>query len=114
MSAVAPHQQQGNTRTLTAANTPPAPIQLINQVVGVGGALQAVFTNVGSVDAFIGIGKDAATATANAVAVADNATVTRTILSRSQVTWTIPPGCWVTGFTASSTAVINIELGEGL
>lgn len=112
MSQISPHQQQGNTRTLTAANTPPTPIQLTN-TSGLG-PLQAVFTNIGTVDAFIGIGKDAATATTNAAAVTDNATITRTILSRTQVVWTIPAGAWVTGFTASSTAVINIELGEGV
>lgn len=111
MSAIAPHQQQGNTRTFTAANTPPAPIFLTSSI---GSLQQVVVTNTGSVNAFIGIGKDAATATANAVAVSDNATLTRTLLANTQVSWSIPPQCWMTGFTASGTAVINIEQGEGV
>lgn len=111
MSQVAPHQMIGNARTFTAANTPPAPVHLTSTIAS---NLQAVVTNAGTVNAVIGIGKDAATATANAVAVVDNATYSRTILANTQVTWTIPPDCWMTGFTASSTAVITVETGEGV
>lgn len=111
MSAVAPHQMIGNARTFTAANTPPTPIHLSSTIAS---NLQVVVTNAGSVPAVIGIGKDAATATANAAAVVDNATYSRTILATTQVTWTVPADCWMTGFTASSTAVITVETGEGI
>lgn len=110
MSVSAPFTPSGNTVTFTAViTTPPTPVQAVSTTLG---GNQYRILNAGSVTVFLGIGRDAAGATANATVVTGNATCIPLLAGTDEIL-TFTPNSYFTGITSSSSAVVYITPGDG-
>lgn len=112
-----PFQQQGNTQMVTAntSGSVPTPVQ-VQALTGMG-PLNYLITNVGANTAWVGYGKDSATATANAVIPttgAANGKFCVPVLPLTQISMAAPPNFFFTGITASGTSDIHVTPGEGM
>ena len=99
----------GNTVTFTASVTAPAPVQVTNTTIG---GNQYRILNAGTNTVFLGIGPNAAGATANAVVVSSTQASIPLLAGTDEII-TFPPNAWFTGITSSSTAVVYITPGDG-
>jgi hypothetical protein len=110
MSVSAPFTPSGNTTTFTAViTTPPTPVQAVSTTLG---GNQYRILNAGTVTVFLGVGRDAAGATANAAVVTSNA-ASIPLLAGTDEILTFVPNAYFTGITGSSSAVIYITPGDG-
>ena len=111
MSVSAPFTPSGNTAMVTAAVTPPTPVQLVSTTLG---GNQYRIINNGSVTAFIGFGTTASDATTNATApTAGSSTRAIPALAGTIEILSFPPNAYVTAATLSSTATVYITCGDG-
>ena len=100
---------QGNTQTLTAAVTPPAPVQVVSTT---GAATQYRIINAtNNVTCFLGVGTTAAQATTNATTTLPARVIP--ILPGTDEILTFTPDAYFTAATASSNAVLYITPGTG-
>jgi hypothetical protein len=76
------------------------------------GGNQYRILNAGSVTVFLGIGKDAAGATANAVAVTNTAAAIPLLAGTDEIL-SFAPNAYFTGITGTSSAVVYITPGDG-
>ena len=111
MQSMQPNQILGDTKTITAATTAPSAVQ-VPTLAGETGPRQFVVTNLGTDDAYLGIGHSAAAASTRATATLGTSH-TRIILGRSQISITCDANAWWTAVTAANTSVITIEPGSG-
>lgn len=110
MSVSAPFTPSGNTVTFTAViTTPPTPVQAVSTTLG---GNQYRILNSGTVTVFLGVGRDAAGATANAV-VATSSQGCIPLLPGTDEILTFLPNAYFTGITGSSSAVVYITPGDG-
>jgi hypothetical protein len=110
MSVNAPFTPSGNTVTFTAViTTPPTPVQAVSTTLG---GNQYRILNAGSVTVFLGIGRDAAGATANAAVVSTTASSIPLLAGTDEIL-TFSPNSYFTGITGSSSAVVYITPGDG-
>ena len=110
MSVSAPFCPSGNTVTFTAViTTPPTPVQALSTTLG---GNQYRILNSGSVTVFLGLGRDAAGATANA-AVVTSSGASIPLLPGTDEILTFLPNAYFTGITGSSSAVVYITPGDG-
>jgi len=102
----------GNTIAITAAVSAPTPVQAPCNSLG---GNQYRIINAGSVTAFLGYGKTAAEATANAVIpTTGNATFCIPLLAGTDEALSFLPNAYFTAVTGSSTATVYITNGDGL
>jgi hypothetical protein len=110
MSVSAPFTPSVNTTTFTAfITTPPTPVQAVSTTLGCN---QYRILNAGTVTVFLGVGRDAAGASANAVVVTSTATSIPLLPGTDEIL-TFVPNAYFTGITGSSSAVIYITPGDG-
>ena len=109
MSVSAPFTPSGNTVTFVAATSAPAAIQAVSNTLG-GNQYRVV--NAGSVLVFLGIGKDAASAAANATVVSTTGQAMPLLAGTDEII-TFLPNAYFTGITASGTANVYISPGDG-
>lgn len=110
MSVSAPFTPSGNTVTFTAViTTPPTPVQAVSTTLG---GNQYRILNSGTVTVFLGVGRDAAGATANASVVTSTATSIPLLAGTDEIL-TFVPNSYFTGITSSSSAVVYITPGDG-
>lgn len=110
MSVSAPFTPSGNTVTFTAVvTTPPTPVQAVSTTLG---GNQYRILNAGTVTVFLGIGRDAAGATANASVVTSTATAIPLLAGTDEIL-TFVPNSYFTGITSSSSAIVYITPGDG-
>ena len=102
---------QGKTISVTAASTAPTPTQAPSTTIG---ATQYRVINSGTVVAYLGIGPDAATATANAVKPTSSSTWAIPLLPSTDEIITFNANAYFTAATDSGTAVLFITPGDGL
>jgi hypothetical protein len=109
--------QNGSTANITAAQTPPTPIQITSNFSATGNILprlQYRILNTGSVVVFLGVGHTAAEATANSAVVS---TVGNGIplLPGTDEVFSFPGDSYFTASIGSATtAAVYITPGEGL
>ena len=110
MSVSAPFTPSGNTVTFTAViTTPPTPVQAVSTTLG---GNQYRILNAGTVTVFLGVGRDAAGATANASVVTSTATAIPLLPGTDEIL-TFVPYSYFTGITSSSSAIVYITPGDG-
>lgn len=105
----------GNTCKMTAASTPPTPIQVASTTLG--GNQYRVINLSTSVTAFLSYAQDSATATANCVVPTGdgaNAKNCIPILPNTDEILSFVPNGYFTARTVSGTADIFITPGDGL
>ena len=100
----------GNSVAFIAATTAPTPVQAIS--VGLG-STQYRFINSGSVTVFLGIGINAAGATANAVVISTTAP-SMPLLPGTDEIITFAPNAYFTGITSTATASVYVTPGDGI
>jgi len=102
----------GNTVVFTAnvSGSVPTPVQAVSTTLG---GNQYRILNAGLNTVFLGIGPNAAGATANAV-VASTSQSCYPLLPGTDEILTFAPNWYFTGITASSTSVVYITPGDGL
>lgn len=106
--------QLGNTVKLTAAATPPSPVQVTANTLG--GNQYRVINN-GTITCFLAYGSDAATATANAViptGSGSNSKFCLPLLPGTDEILSFLPNAYFTAITASGTADLFITNGDGM
>lgn len=106
MSLTSAFTPQGQTVLITAAVSPPAPVQVTSNS-------NYRIINAGTVLAFLGVGSTAAIATANAAVVTTSGPAICLLPGTDEIL-TFTPNGYFTAATASSTAAIYIVGGEGL
>ena len=109
MSVSAPFTPSGNTVTFMAATSAPTAIQAVSSTIG---GNQYRIVNSGSVLVFLGIGKDATSAAANAAVVSTTGQAIPLLAGTDEII-TFPPNAWFTGITSSGTASIYVTPGDG-
>jgi hypothetical protein len=105
----------GNTCKMTAASTPPTPIQVLSSTLG--GNQYRIINLSTSVTAFLSYAMDAATATSNCVIPTGdgaNAKNCIPILPNTDEILSFVPNGYFTARTVSSTADLYITPGDGL
>lgn len=114
MSQVTPFLQNGQTRAITAASTPPTAVKVLPTFVA---ALppynQYRVVNSGTVTAFLGAGPSAAEAATNSAVVTTTGNGVPLLPGAVEI-FSFPPEWFFTASTASGTAAIYITPGEGL
>jgi hypothetical protein len=108
---VAPFNNQGNTYTFTADVTAPTPVQVLSPT---GAANNYLITNVGNATVFLGIGVDAATATANAVTpTVGSPQRCIPVLPGTAQTFSLAANAFFTGVAASA-SIVYVTPGDGM
>ena len=100
----------GNTCKMTAAATPPTPIQVSSSTLG---GNQYRIINAGNVTVFLGYGATASDATNNAVQVTSSQAAFPLLPSTDEIL-TFMPNAYFTGVVASGNATVYITPGDGL
>ena len=101
----------GALLSFTAANTPPTSVQLTES-----SNVQAIDVKIdntsGTVDCIVGWGQNDAQAKYNAAATSDVTNCVWIMHGTIQIVC-MPSNAYVTGYTASSTAVVKVQAGTG-
>jgi hypothetical protein len=114
MSYTTAFVQNGATRAITAAVTPPTAVQVpADFTAGPRPRNQFRVINSGIVTAFLGAGPSAALAATNSAVVSTTGNAIPLVPGAVEI-FSFPPDWYFTLSTASSTAVIYITPGEGL
>lgn len=109
MSVNAPFTPSGNTVVFTANTSPPTAVQAVSTTLG-GNQYRVI--NAGSVVVFLGIGRDAAGAVANAAVVSTTGQAIPLLAGTDEII-TFSPNAYFTGITASGTGAVYITPGDG-
>lgn len=109
MSVVASFAPLGNTVTVTAATTYPAPVQATSTL----SAIQYRVINAGNVTAFLGVGSTGANANSNAVVVTSSQGSVPLLPGTDEVL-SFTANAFFTAITSSGTAVLYITPGDGM
>jgi hypothetical protein len=99
----------GNTVTFTAAASAPTPVRAVSTTVG---GTQYRVHNTGNVVVYMGFGD-----TASAASTMANTSVvgsTLSLMPNSVEVFTLNGNIYLTGATASGTAVVNVTPGDGM
>lgn len=107
--ASSPFQINGNSRPITAAVSPPTPVQVTSTAPGI---QQYAAVNVGAVTAYVSYGPSAAIATANCK-IPDGTAQSIPLLPLAGIVVSGPPNSYFCAVTASSTATVFITPGIG-
>jgi hypothetical protein len=114
MSETTAFIQNGATRAMTAAVTPPTAVQVpATFTAGSRSRNQFRVVNSGIVNVFLGAGPSAALAEANAAVVTTTGNAIPLVPGAVEV-FSFPPDWFFTVSTASDTSVVYITPGEGL
>ena len=102
----------GNTATFTAnvSGSVPTPVQALSTTLG---GNQYRILNAGTNTVFLGIGPNAAGATANAVVVSTTQS-SYPLLPGTDEILTFAPNWYFTGITSSGTSAVYVTPGDGL
>ena len=114
MSETTAFIQNGATRAITAAVTPPTAVQVpANFTAGSRSRNQFRVVNSGTVTAFLGAAPSAAVAATNSAVVSTTGNAIPLVPGAVEI-FSFPPDWYFTLSTASDTAVVYITPGEGL
>ena len=114
MSETTAFIQNGATRAITAAVTPPTAVQVpANFTAGSRSRNQFRVVNSGTVTAFLGAAPSAAAAATNSAVVSTTGNAIPLVPGAVEI-FSFPPDWYFTLSTASDTAVVYITPGEGL
>lgn len=106
--------QNGATRAITAAVTPPTAVQILaNFTAGSRSRNQFRVANAGNFTAFLGAGPTADIAATNAAVVSTTGNAIPLVAGAVEI-FSFPPDWYFTLSTASDTSVVYITPGEGL